>query len=104
VCVGGGRRGVNGRVCMHSEVRRGFASGPSVACSLVGDGGGSKELTHLAGSPTPWVSPSRLPMPLPNRPYPTPTVRNQKKRPTSLVGGERPGDLALGGRCRGKLG
>jgi len=30
--------------------------GPNVGCLLAG-GGGSVELAHLAGSPTPWVSP-----------------------------------------------
>jgi hypothetical protein len=40
--------------------------------------------------------PSLLPMPPPNHPYPTPSVQNKKKRPTSLIGGERP---AAGNGC-----
>jgi len=49
--------------------------------------------SHLAGSPTPWVSPCYF-LCHPSAPLPR-TLRNMKKRPTSLVGEERPG-----GSCR----
>jgi hypothetical protein len=40
--------------------------GPNVAHLSVGGrgGGGSEELAHLAGSPTPWVSPRCFPLPV----------------------------------------
>jgi len=83
--VGGSRRAVNSEVRRHS----GWVLTRRVRQLMVRS---SEELAHLAGSPTPWVSPLYFLCHPPPQPSDT-----RKKRPTSLVGGERPGYLAFGG-------
>ena len=55
--------------CWRGEARQQLIHvrvGPNIAHLSVGGrgGGGSKELAHLAGSPTPWVSPCCLLLPV----------------------------------------